>query len=171
MKKLKMKDFEFKQFFIQKGEKVGLWVCVGILVLLVVFTVKDMLGVPSASANADEIQELSKKGKNLIASSQPTTDVSVVPEQIRKADSPQPVPEQQFAMVHPLFDGGATEDRKWRSPAVLAMDDWRVDYFPANVPSLILFPKKDEKEAPDLGVLVPMDNKGIQEQNQKTMDE
>jgi hypothetical protein len=158
MKKMKMKDFEFKQFFIQKGEKVGLWVCVGILVLLVVFTVKDMLGVPSASANADEIQELSKKGKNLIASSQPTEDIKVVPEQIRKADSPQPVPENLFAMERPLFDGGATEDRKWRSPAVLAMDDWRVDYLLAPVPSLIISHANNETL---VAALVPKNDAGI----------
>jgi hypothetical protein len=162
MKKMKMnmKDFDFKQFFIQKGEKLGLWVCVGVMVLLVVFTIKDVAAGPSASGNAEELTSLAKKGKSTIAQSTPTPDVKVVPDAIQKADSPQRVPEDMYVLDRPFFDGGATEDRKWRSPPVLAVDDWRADFVLANIPSLIITRMKDETR---VAVLVPKNNDKIRQ--------
>src|SRR5262249_31681985 len=73
-----------------------------------------------------------------------------------------------FAMPNPLFDGGATEDRKWRQPAVLTVADWRVDFLLANVPSFIIFNKQGEN--PEVLYLVPVDNKEMGDKNKEAMD-
>src|SRR5216683_2347528 len=165
--KMKMKDFEFKQFFLQKGEKVGLWVCVGVMALLVVLMIKDVAAGPSASGNAEELKALADKGKKTISSSLPDATVKAVPEAIQKADSPQPVQEGLYVIDRSFFDGGATEDRKWRSPSVLALDDWRVDTLLANVPSLIITRVSGE---PNVYILVAKGNQQIKDDLLKEAD-
>jgi hypothetical protein len=165
-----LKNIDFKQFFVQKGEKIGLWVCVGVMALLVVLMIKDVVAGPSASANAEKLTTLSKDRKQKIDSSQPDPNLAVLDPQIKKASSPEQVPQDLFALERRYFDPGATEDRKWRLPTVLPMDDSRVDYLLAKVPSMILFPKASGEGAPQVGVLVSRSNEEIRSKNKEDIE-
>src|SRR5262249_21402980 len=82
-----LKNIDFKTFFIQKGEKIGLWVCVGIMALLVVLTMMSIIGGPSAGANAEKLTDLGKNGKQKIDSAQPGPDLAQLDPQIKKAET------------------------------------------------------------------------------------
>jgi hypothetical protein len=163
---IKMKDFDYKQFLIQKGEMIGLWVCVGVMALLLVLMVMSVVAGPSASANADKLNALSKKGKEDIQRSQPDATVEIVPEAIKNATSPTPVYPELFAFDRPFFDAGAAEDRKWRLPVVSTVDDTRFDYLLINVPSLMLTRKEDTTM---VVVLVPPKNADIKKENEEAL--
>ena len=83
-----MKNVDFKQFFIQKGEKIGLWLCVGLMALLIVLTVTSLIGGPSAGANADKLTNLSKAKKQAIDSATPGPDLGNMDPKIEQASSP-----------------------------------------------------------------------------------
>src|SRR5437763_13667399 len=68
-------EFDFKQFLLQKGEKVGLWTCVGLGVLMLGYSLfmpgKGFLS-GSPNSNALVLEELSKEKENLISNNRPT---------------------------------------------------------------------------------------------------
>ena len=163
-----MKNIDFKHFFVHQGEKVGLWICVGVLALLMVLTIKALVSSPSASGNAEKLAKLSKDGKQKIDTSQPTDNISELDPKIKAASSPEDVPQDLYAFGRTFFDPAATEDKKWRLPTVLLPDEFRVDYIHVDVPSLILFPK-GEGDQIQVGVLVPRGNEKIQKENQENM--
>src|SRR5262249_5762989 len=103
-----MKNVEFKQFFIQKGEKVGLWICVGLMALLIVLTVMSLVGGPSAGANADKLTGLSGAKKKLIDNASPGAELGNMDPKIQQADSPIQVPQGLFAFdtSRQFFDSG-----------------------------------------------------------------
>src|SRR5262249_8697055 len=80
-----MKNVDFKHFFLHKGEKVALWICVGLMALLVVLMVKDVVAGPSAGANTEKLTNLSKGGKQKIDSANPDPKLGDLDPQIRDA--------------------------------------------------------------------------------------
>ena len=164
-----MKNVDFKQFFVQKGEKVGLWICVGVMALLVVLMIKDVVAGPSAGANAEKLTTLSKSGKQKIDTASPDANLGNLDPQIKEAASPTQVPQGLFAFspYRQFFDAGATEDRKWRLPSVLAADDFRTDFLYSNVPSFTLLKSGDGIQ---VGVLVSSNTQQTSTENKKEMD-
>src|SRR5438128_8462913 len=92
-----MKNVDFKQFFIQKGEKVGLWICVGFMALLIVLTVMSLIGGPSAGANAEKLTGLGKAKKQAIDNATPDAALGNMDPKIEQASSPTQVPPGLFA--------------------------------------------------------------------------
>src|SRR5947209_18228206 len=163
-----MKNVDFKHFFVHKGEKIGLWICVGVMALLLVLMIKDVVAGPSASANAEKLATLSKDGKQKIDTSQPTENISELDPKIKAASSPEEVPTDLFAFNNAFFDPAATEDKKWRLPSVLMAGDFRVDYLLAVVPSLMLFPK-GEGDQIQVGVLMSRSNQPVSDKNRQNI--
>src|SRR5437667_2038382 len=164
-----MKNVDFKQFFVQKGEKVGLWICVGVMALLVVLMIKDVVAGPSAGANAEKLTNLTKGGKQKIDTASPDGNLGNLDPQIKEAASPTQVPQGLFAFspYRQFFDAGATEDRKWRLPVVLPADDFRTDFLYTNVASFTLL---KSGEGIQVGVLVSSNTQQTSRENQKEME-
>jgi hypothetical protein len=135
--KFSFKDFDYKAFLIQYGERIGLWAAVGITALILVFVVMDLFAGRSASQNAKLITDLSASKQQAIQSSRPTEDVDKVPTDIKEGATPQAVDAALYAANNFLFDPNAQEDKKWRLPTVLPPDDFIVRYVQAQVPSFI----------------------------------
>jgi hypothetical protein len=163
-----MKNIDFKHFFVHQGEKVGLWICVGAMALLLILMIKDVVAGPSASANAEKLASLSKDRKQKIDTSQPTDDIAKVDPKIQEASSPVDVPQDLYGFHKAFFDPAAAEDKKWRLPTVLLVDEFRVDYMHADVPSLMLFPK-GEGDQIQVGILVTRGNPDISQKNKENI--
>lgn len=56
-----MKDFDFKQFMLEKGERVGLGIAGGVALLLVVLCMMSVLRAGSPQKNADDLANLTKQ--------------------------------------------------------------------------------------------------------------
>ena len=61
-----MKDFDFKQFMLQRGEWVGVAVAVAIMLPALVIGAQKALTSGSASTNAGEVERLAKDAKGRI---------------------------------------------------------------------------------------------------------
>src|SRR5438445_11102617 len=83
-----MKNVDFKQFFIQKGEKRGLWVCVGFMALLIVLTGMSLIGGPSAGANAEKLTGRGKPTKQAIDNATPDRARGAMDPKPQQAGSP-----------------------------------------------------------------------------------
>src|SRR5204863_5680681 len=66
-----MKDFDFKKFLLQKGERVGLWVAAGLMGLFLLVSMVKAFTTSSATTNAKEITELSTQKLGQIRSATP----------------------------------------------------------------------------------------------------
>ena len=165
-----MKNVDFKQFFVQKGEKVGLWICVGVMALLVVLMIKDVVAGPSAGANAEKLTTLSKSGKQKIDTASPDPNLGNLDPQIKEAASPTQVPQGLFAFspYRQFFDAGATEDRKWRLPVVLPADDFRTDFLYTNVPQL--YPPLKSGDSIQVAVLMSSNTQQTSKENKEEME-
>src|SRR4051794_20581885 len=76
-----IKDFDFKQFFLQKGEWVGLGVALAIVLPVLFVGLKNALLSPSPTANAEQVATLSKGADQKIATSVPPDDADKPPKE------------------------------------------------------------------------------------------
>jgi hypothetical protein len=157
--KSSFKDFDYKGFFIQYGEKIGLWAAVGITALLLIFVIKDVFAGRSAGQNAKLLNDLSAEKDRSIKGSVPDPKVKVVPTDIKEGATPQPVDPSLYAANIPFFSSVAQEDKKWRSPTVLGADDFKPAFLQVQVPSYLFEGTGDNIK---VGVLSPAgDNEKI----------
>ena len=68
-----MKDFEFKKFMVQKGERVALGVAGFLMLLLILFNVKSFLNA-GPKKNADVLEKMTKDLNGKLASNVPTKE-------------------------------------------------------------------------------------------------
>src|SRR5205807_4303250 len=73
-----MKDFDFKQFMIQKGERVALGVAGFLAFLLIVFNVKSFLNA-GPKKNADVLEKMSKDLNSQLATNTPKKEADIPP--------------------------------------------------------------------------------------------
>src|SRR5262245_60735845 len=64
-------EFDWKNFLLQKGEKVGLGVAVGIMALFLVFGIKHIFSGSTPSANAEALNKKTKAAQDLIVRNTP----------------------------------------------------------------------------------------------------
>ena len=76
-----LKDFDYKTFLLQKGEWIGLFTAVGIMVILLILGPVLMgigsTGPNSADAKAKDIKDLSARGRNALSTDAPQEIVAV----------------------------------------------------------------------------------------------
>ena len=118
-------EFDFKQFLLQKGEKVGLWTCVGLGVLMLGYSLfmpgKGFLS-GSPGSNAKELEDISGQKDNLIASNRPSGELpeQVIDPRLRGTiKPPEPMVASFYALKSPLFTGAAGDDTRRNEPVVL----------------------------------------------------
>jgi hypothetical protein len=124
-----LKDFDFKQFMLDKGERVALAAAGFFMALLVIFgLIINGLGSGSASANADELTKLKDSGKSAFDQSRPPGDLVNVDPDLLRAGKLVRLDPIEFLAMNPFFIAMQTEDTKWRKPKVLAPDEFQADY-------------------------------------------
>src|SRR6516225_4854937 len=82
------KDFDFKQFMLAKGERVGLWVAVGLMVILVAIGAYSTFTSASPTGVAEMIQQKRKNVEIRIANGENTTSPNLPPEVSNLIDNP-----------------------------------------------------------------------------------
>src|SRR5262245_43971829 len=153
--KLNLKDLKYKEFFLQKGEKIGLWVAGGLTVLLFILgTVWKGVFSESASANANTVKGLTSTAEGKIKDSRPEESLRNLDPALVKAVNPLPIDPVNYVCKNPTFVPSMAEDTKWRKPAVMTPTDFMVDTIRQLVPSNAL---SDDGET--VIVLVPPEEK------------
>jgi hypothetical protein len=141
-----MKDFDFKQFLLKRGEWVLLGVALALLLLLLCVGLPNVLFSGSASANAATLGNLTKTAEMKINQSTPPAGTDAVPEDIVKLSSGisfQPVDVSPFRTEQEWFLMSQLEDLKRRNPDVLAATEFQTDVVRAGVRGYIVFREKN----------------------------
>ncbi len=111
-------EFDWKNFLLQKGEKVGLGVGVAVLLLMGFFGVKGVFS-GSPSHNAKELNDRTKRANDLLVNNKPTNmDEFKVDPSIKVASTLPPVDREQFQELASMFVPFAPEDNKRRQPKI-----------------------------------------------------
>jgi hypothetical protein len=130
-KKVKLDTTKFKQFVLEKGERVGLGVALAIMVLLAGF---GLLKGLSASSPAGDITKKSEELKRMIANARPPADdVKNGNERVKAPDIGWTPHYEMFATAGDWFDPGAAGDTRRRNPDVLRVGDVLADGAVKNV--------------------------------------
>jgi hypothetical protein len=155
-----LKDFDYRQFLIQKGERVALGVAVALMAIMILFsTLKTAFGGNSASTNAKEIKELSDQAARKMRDSTPPTDLGNLPPDLKEVRL-ELVDRDWFPCPNLYFDKAGDIDRRWRRPNVLMPDEFAADVVRGAVPIHLL--KKDE-EGHFMVALLQMQNNMVSE--------
>src|ERR1700727_2128793 len=81
-----LKDIKFKDFFIQKGEKIALFIALGITSLMIVMgLVVKGLALTSPQTVADRLDALAEAAKDALQKANPKDEDGKVPEWLAKA--------------------------------------------------------------------------------------
>ncbi|OAI40785.1 hypothetical protein AYO40_04315 [Planctomycetaceae bacterium SCGC AG-212-D15] len=160
MAKLNLKEIDFKRFLMEKGERLALWLTVGIMALLIIFGVFiNGFSRGSASGNSSEMLKLCDAGNAALKRSAPSEAEKVIPEEFKKAATLAQINELLIACLNPLFTIDTGVDRRWRKPDVLSPDEFQVmlmrelvkTYIPGTKngkPAVMVIKKKDVKTKP-----------------------
>jgi hypothetical protein len=162
-----MKDFDFKQFLLQKGERVGLYAAGAIALLMIVLSLfLPGKGLFSASprTSANEIASAAKDKRQQVASAAPD---SATAEQLRKVD-PQlqkqasSVPEDPagFRLFAEYFAPRDVPSSKRSTPRIFTPEEFQVAVVPAQVSTYMTLQMPDGTLK--FGILTAS-NKGIKQ--------
>src|SRR5262249_14069886 len=111
--------FDWKTFFMQKGEKIGLGVGAGVLGLMAIVGLKDAFSA-SPGGNAENLNKKTEAAKKLIASNTPKNmkDFEVDEELMKtKGDLP-PIPADEFRAIASMYVPFAPVDAKRGDPKI-----------------------------------------------------
>jgi hypothetical protein len=116
-----LKNFDWKQFLLQRGEQIGLYVAAGIMVLMLFFGMRGVFS-SGAGANANSLTQKSNSTRTLIQTSTPTEDqvaeIKSLHPIIAGATTVPPVNPETFRPTSELFVGARLDDTKRRGPQV-----------------------------------------------------
>ncbi|HEV3203231.1 MAG TPA: hypothetical protein VGY77_02555, partial [Gemmataceae bacterium] len=132
-----LKNIDFKQLLLQKGERFALVVCVGIMgLLLVIYGLSSVLSA-GPQKNVDEITKLRASADSSWKSSQPTEGLESLPDDLKGVEYKK-VDADLYACTQLYFQLLEREDKKWRIPLVLAPDEFQVGLLRTALQSYIL---------------------------------
>jgi hypothetical protein len=117
-----MKDFDFKQFMLEKGEKVGLGLGAGIMVLLLIFGLGKAFSAGSPSKTSKEISDRSKAVQGRINdpnNKPPEGEEAKDADALMRQVNFNPVNADDFRTTNPFFLPSSVEDTKRRNPDIL----------------------------------------------------
>src|SRR6516225_171525 len=157
VKKMKM-NFDFKKFFIEKGERVAFALAVIIMLVMVVMSgLSTALGNSSAAFNTKTLKNLNDMATNAMHSSKPAPELAALPPDLRvaKVDSIDP---ELFACERPFFGKDSQADRKWRQPKVLAPVEFAAEVMRGGIESYLVVMGDDHKPN-KIGVLSAHEDK------------
>src|SRR5947208_1919128 len=117
-------EFDYKQFLLQKGEKVGLWTCVGLGVLMLGYS----LFMPgkgffsgSRDSHAAELGNLSSQKNQLISTNRPSGPLpeADIDPRLKTIKPPAAMVASAYALKNPLFIDSSGDDSRRNEPVVL----------------------------------------------------
>src|SRR3984893_2661330 len=124
---MKLKDFDYKQFLIQKGERVALGVAVGLMAMMILVSgLTTVLGGSSAGSNTRLIKDLADQAANTLKNSAPPANHGDLPGDIKEVQLA-PIDPELLACQNLYFDRSSDPDRKWRRPSVLTPDEFMAE--------------------------------------------
>jgi hypothetical protein len=131
---MSMKDFDWKKFFLEKGEKVGIGVAGGLMALLVLTGLflpgHGFFTAAGPAKNAKDLDDLSKDLKNKLATNKPTDkDDLPDPESAKRRiqlDTKR-LDSEDYEMAG-IFEGRRHEDTKKRLPTLKNVDEMYVGF-------------------------------------------
>jgi hypothetical protein len=124
---MKLKDFDYKQFLIQKGERVALGVAVALMSMMILVSgLTTVFGGSSAGSNTREIKDLADQAAKKLQTSAPPANHSDLPGDIKEVEVALIDPES-LACQNLYFDRSSDPDRKWRRPTVLMPDEFMAE--------------------------------------------
>src|SRR5690349_4880357 len=136
-----MKDINFKEVLIQKGEQVALWVCVGLMTLFIIFGIFIKgLTSGSAAANAEKVGSLRKQGEDAIKNSRPDPSLGNIDPVLQNASNPKEIDPLDVVCSRDWFTTLGADDNKWRKPDVLGPDDFQIEVIRGLVRTFALDP-------------------------------
>lgn len=166
---MKLKDIDWKQFFIDKGEQIALITAAVIMVLMMVVGLGlKGLGSGSASENQEILTKLTGEAEVKIKNSNPDQAADPITNRpykeidpdLAKATNPNLIATADNACNNSWFTVTAFDDSRWRKPTILGPDEFHVETVMALVPSyfltedgksvLVIVPR-DPSNAPGLG--------------------
>jgi hypothetical protein len=119
-----VKDIDWKQFFLQRGEWLGLGIALAITLPVFFIGAKKALFSGSAAANANEVSTLTNNAKQAIQRSTPLPGTDQAPADSNVVINFNPADPATFATGTEWFIPSSIEDTKRRKPDVLSPGDW-----------------------------------------------
>lgn len=135
-----MKDFDFKQFLLQRGELLGLGVAVLLAAVLLLWGSKGFLA-GSPGKTAQEILSKKQQAEQQLDSSTPPPDLAQVPSGLLRSVEVTAIDPQHYQLASTFITTTPQEDTKRRNPEVLRPKDFTVKYMRA--PYLVYEISKD----------------------------
>lgn len=162
-----LKDLNFKQMLLEKGEKLILWASVAAMLVLFGYglVVNGFLG-NSASATTEDLVALKVKGDDALNRSRPPADIAVIPPGLLMAGDLKQLSPSEFPCENDFFILLSLDDRKWRKPEVLlpSAEDFQVDLMKTQVRSFWFGKKGDQ-----LAIMYLLDKTKRERNNQNTL--
>lgn len=163
--KVNLKDLNYKEFFLQNGEKVGLWVAGGLTVLIFILgTVWKGVFSESASANANTLRVKTSTAEDNIKKSRPDESLRNLDPALVKAVNPSPIDSLNYICKNPPFVTTIAEDTKWRKPEVVMPTEFMVETIRQLVPSYAI-----DNEGETVVVLVVPEKKAMTEEEKNRL--
>lgn len=160
-----LKNVDWKKLLLEKGEMIGLGVAgVLTLVLLVYGLGFKTFGSGSASANAQEIEDLAKQANQKIDGNQPQPTLAQPDQKVIRASTPNPIDPVAQATQRDWFIVSSFDDNRWRKPEMLSPGDFEAGVFQGLVQ---VFELSDDGS--QIWVLVRRDNKPNTKQQEELM--
>jgi hypothetical protein len=121
-------NFDYKQFLLQKGEKVGLWTCVGLGVLMLGYSLfmpgKGFLS-GSPNSNADALDKASAEKENLISTNRPSGELAeavIDPRLTGTVKQVQTLVASNYSLPNAFYTGSVVDDGRRNEPVILGPD-------------------------------------------------
>src|SRR5438552_1355089 len=122
-----MKDFNFKQFMLQKGEWVGLGVALVITLPVFGIGIMKILGSPRPTSNVMALESLAKAAEQRIQNATPPEDAAKKPKEFFTQIVYGRVDPDEYSTPTPWMFASTLEDMRRRGPEVLPPGDFHVD--------------------------------------------
>jgi hypothetical protein len=166
-----LKDINFKQLLIEKGERIGLMAAGAITALLVVsFGLMSALSGSSPSKNTDKLKDLRTKAQTAWQMSRPPDDLNQLPTDLKVVDV-RNVQADSFGNPVSYFVTLEGEDRKWRLPKVMGPDDFQVDLVRGAFQTYMIYQDPKDPKVIKFAVLSQKGSTELTEEQKKMKEE
>jgi hypothetical protein len=154
---LKLKEFDFKGFLLERGERVGLYAAGGLALLIVVlslFLPGKGVWSPSPRKGAKDMDDLAASKKSAVINSKPTdtevVELSKVPTELQKQASSVAEDAGEFRFAGELFAPREIPSNKRQNPNVFAPEEFLAAVVDAQVSNYMIL---NERDGVRLGVI------------------
>jgi hypothetical protein len=162
-----LKDIDFKQVLIEKGERIGLVVAVAVTAVLVIVSgVFSALNGSSPSKNTEIIQNAKKTAENAWRTSPVPADLDKLPDDLQTAEV-KPVRGDLFPCANYMFVTLEGEDLKWRLPKVMAPDEFQIDLIRGAIQTYWIYIDPKDSKSIKVAVLTAKASTELTEQQKK----